>query len=92
MDIPYLTHDSEGMQLPTTGKLEALLIDGAEEIEAPYFHMKDLVCIIHTHTNEIVYYVSSKTDFETIQNEFSLEDEDIEVTWLLYPWAKKLAQ
>lgn len=84
----YIYVDSDGRTLPSLGKVEALILDGAEEIEEPYTFEKDLVCVVNNGTHEAARYIPDSKDFMYIIT----HKDDREKTWLSYAWAKKLAE
>lgn len=81
----YISKDSKGNPLPATGKVEALLKDGAKVVE-PVFQ-ENLVCVVENGHFDAAGYAFDKREFKA----FSHDGDPRKRTWLVYEHAAELS-
>jgi hypothetical protein len=80
----YINEDSKGNLLPSKGKAEMLLNDGAEFTDATY--KENLICVVDHGFHEAAGYMFSEGEFEYFK-EIGASKQ-----WLVHPKAKELAK
>jgi hypothetical protein len=80
----YINKISTGEKLPASGKVQALIDDGAEIVN-PVFS-ENLICVVDNGEFEAAGYCYDEKQFER----FSYDDGRPK-TWLVHPQAKELA-
>jgi len=65
----YLDKTKNGDDLPAKGKVEAILADGGEIVDAEY--QPDLLCVIEGEIFDAAAYCYSKEEFEFFLNDGS---------------------
>lgn len=83
----YIDRISNGEVLPSKGKLEGLLMDGAEELDGTPEFKEDLVCVISNVYFDAAMYVYSKEEYDYITK----EDGYRSMSWVTYPHAAKMS-
>ena len=83
----YINKDSKGKILPSLGKVEALVSDGATIMSQPEYVPEKTVCVVNNFIFEAAAYAYSEQEF------IRFIDRDVRPkTWLLYSHAKELAE
>jgi hypothetical protein len=82
----YINQNSRGESLPTTGKAEALLNDGAKRV--PCAWQKNLVCVVENGPFDAAGYAYCESEFKA----FNLPSDTRRKTWLVYEHAERLAK
>lgn len=92
--MPYLNHDSKGQRLPAM-KADALIKDGAVEIEAPTTYTQggdlDLVVVADNGSFEAALYITELRDWERVQFDKQCGDPRT-YRWLRYRHAARIAE
>lgn len=81
----YVNTDSKGNQLPASGKVQALVADGAEVTDASF--KPNLVCVVNNGFFEAAGYAFCEEEFEA----FNQPSDTRPKTWLVYEHAAELA-
>lgn len=82
----YVNQDSKGNILPSKGKVQALVNDGATILEKPEF-TENLVCVVDNGAFEAAAFAYDYEEF----NRFMRGRYDRPWTWLIYPHAAELS-
>lgn len=82
----YINENSKGQPLPTIGKANALLEDGAKETTAEF--QENLICVVSNEYFDAASYIYSEKEFEA----FTQPGDHRPKRWLIYSKAKELAQ
>lgn len=83
----YINEDSQGYKLGVKAKANALVLDGAEIIEAPSKFEPNLVCVVDNELFEAAAYAYCQAEMELF-----LKPDGRSKTWLRYPHAEKTAK
>jgi len=81
----YINENSKGESLPSIGKVQALIEDGAEVVKAEY--QPNLICVVDNIMFEAAGYCYSEEEFEEFKH-----PDGRKKTWLVHPLAEKLAE
>jgi hypothetical protein len=81
----YVNHNSKGESLPSVGKAQALVADGATPTK-PYFQ-PNLVCVVENGPFDAAGYCYSEGEFKA----FTIPGDLRRKTWLIYEPAAKLS-
>ena len=86
----YINQNSKGDSLPSSGKVEALIADGATLVESELIGVwqPNLVCVVNNGPFEAAGYAYSEEEMKA----FSQANDPRPKTWLVYDHAEKLAQ
>ena len=86
----YINQNSKGEPLPASGKVKALIDDGAELVERELigYFQPNLVCVVDNGMFEAAGHAYSEDEMKA----FSSPHDDRQKTWLTYDHAEKLAQ
>jgi hypothetical protein len=82
----YINETSDGKGLPASGKVQALLNDGAKIVKAEF--QTNLVCVVDNGFFEAAGYCYSESEFQA----FNHPTDNRPKTWLVHPKAKELAK
>ena len=82
----YINETSNGNPLPASGKVRALLADGAEIVEAKF--QSNLVCVVDNGFFEAAGYCYNEREFKA----FNDTSDQRPKTWLVHPKAEQLAK
>ncbi len=82
----YINQDQYGNNLPTFGKVAALVAAGATTIESPTCFQQNLVCVVEYNTHEAAAYLYSADEMEYFKKNTNYK------TFLIVPNAKELAE
>lgn len=80
----YINVDSKGTPLPSSGKVAALLNDGATRTSAEF--QPNLVCVVNNGMFEAAAYCYNESEFKEFAN------TSRPTTWLIVPNAESLAK
>lgn len=83
----YINVTNKGEQLPATGKLYALLGDGAKPIKPPTEWIPNLVCVVENYGFDAAAYAFDEKEM----NAFKYPDER-QKTWLIVENADVLSE
>lgn len=82
----YVNKDSKGQSLPSTGKAQALVADGAIRVSPEW--QENLVCVVENGFFDAAAYCYNEKEFD-----YFIENPDPRPkTWLVHPMAKELAE
>ena len=86
----YINQNSLGEPLPTSGKVEALIKDGATLVESELigYWQPNLICVVDNGAFEAAGHAYSEEEMKA----FSQPNDPRTRTWLVYDHAEKLAQ
>jgi hypothetical protein len=79
----YLNYDSNGNELPTIGKAEALIKDGAKKIYEPEKFQKNLVCVVENGLFDAAAYAYSEEEFNYFRKIQKNGSDTRPYTWLI---------
>jgi len=82
----YINKTSTGKELPSSGKAQMLIEDGAEEV-LPMF-TENLICVVDNGFFEAAAYCYNEQEFK----EFNDPSDNRPKRWLVHPDAKTLAE
>lgn len=83
----YINENSKGILLPATGKLEALIADGAVLTNDATFQ-KNLVCVVENGFFDAALFLYDYNEYEYVIN----NPDPRKKYWVVYPYAEKLAK
>ena len=83
----YIDIISTGEVLPSVGKAEGLIMDGAEELEGTPEFQPDLVCVVSNMFFDAAMYVHSQKEYDFITSEEGYRTK----VWLVYPHAAEMS-
>jgi hypothetical protein len=84
----YINKDNSGNYLPSIGKADHLIEDGATKIEQPTEWQPDLVCVVENGLFDAAAYAFDEREMhDFFPNAWDQRDR----TWLIVPNAAKLA-
>jgi len=81
----YINQTSDGRELAPSGKARALLMDGAEVVDAKF--QPNLICVVDNGFFDAAAYCYSEEEFEA----FNDPSDHRPKVWLVHPKAKELA-
>lgn len=82
----YINKTSKGDELPSNGKVLALLADGAK-LTSPIWQ-ENLICVVENGYFDAAGYAFSEKEFE----HFNSSTDQRPKTWMTHPMAKELAE
>lgn len=83
----YINIDSKGTELPSLGKANHLIQDGAKQIPVPQEWQEGIVCVVDNGFFEAAGYAYDEDEMEAFRH-----PDGRRKIWLLYDKAKELAK